>query len=138
MSDYTNKPPEWWPENPYYESAMSIKNDEQYSRMLPDPELRTAVSWYIGNRTWELACEAMAEAFKDRLDGQILEEFEAALLKIFDLSHSHPEIHRVAAEALNLLCCVCDNVANYGGKVMGTSGLVCEEHKDNVLEPELL
>lgn len=62
--------PDWWPENPYFESAMStIRNDEDYAKAIPDPALRTSISWYLGNRFWELASkmiwEAMQEATND-------------------------------------------------------------------------
>jgi hypothetical protein len=55
--------PEWWPKNPYFEDAMvSVKNDTDYIQAIPDPNLRTAISWYLGNRMWELASEATWEA----------------------------------------------------------------------------
>ena len=43
-------------------------------------------------------------------------------------------------EELNLMCDidVCNEKAVYGGKVLGTSGLVCELHKSEVREPEPL
>ena len=42
--------PKWWPENPYFESAMSIKSDADYARAIPDTKLRTAIAWYLSNR----------------------------------------------------------------------------------------
>ena len=61
-----NDKPEWWPENPYFESAMdSIKNDDDYAKAIPDPALRTAVSWYLCNRAWELASKTILEAMSE-------------------------------------------------------------------------
>lgn len=63
--------PEWWPENPYFESAMgSIKNDDDYAKAIPDPALRTAVSWYLSNRAWELASNYISEAMNDFTEGK--------------------------------------------------------------------
>lgn len=50
----------WLPDNPYFASAMkTITNDEAYANAIPDPVLRSAVSWYLGHVTWNLAMEAV-------------------------------------------------------------------------------
>lgn len=66
----TKMKPEQWPENPYFESAMSsIKSDADYAKAISDPKLRTAISWYLSNRVWELASTAIFEAIQDNGDG---------------------------------------------------------------------
>ena len=67
--------PEWWPENPYFESAMGIiKSDADYAEAIPDPSLRTAISWYLGNRFWNLASDMIFEALQNHFEevGEVL------------------------------------------------------------------
>ncbi len=67
--------PKWWPQNPYFESAMdSIKNDADYTKVIPDPALRTAVSWYLSNRVWELASNAILEAIQNSISEANLDD----------------------------------------------------------------
>lgn len=57
--------PGWWPDNPYFESAMdSIQSDADFVKAIPDPELRTAVAWYLSNRAWQLASDAIFERYQ--------------------------------------------------------------------------
>lgn len=64
MSDRI-KPPDWWPENPYFASAMvTITDDLEYAIAIPDEQLRTAVSWYLGNRYFELVSQMVLRALE--------------------------------------------------------------------------
>lgn len=64
MTKHLQKPP-WWPKNPYHESIFPMP-DERYLEIVPDPELRTALSGMLGRRFWDIASEmiwtAMLEA----------------------------------------------------------------------------
>ena len=72
----TKNRPDWWPENPYFESAMyRIQNDEDFVREVPDPTQRTAISWYLGNRFWAKAERLIWEALEEQKESQ--EEMEA-------------------------------------------------------------
>ena len=67
--------PEWWPQNPYFESAMgTIKDDEDYIKAVPDEHLRTCVSWYLGNRFWTVASDMIWEAVQNHM-GDICRQF---------------------------------------------------------------
>ena len=48
------KKPEWWPDNPYPESIFPMKS-ERYPEIVPDPELRTALSGCLGRIFWGIA-----------------------------------------------------------------------------------
>ncbi len=67
--------PKWWPQNPYFESAMdSIKNGTDYVRAVPGPQLRTAVSWYLSNRAWELASNDILEAMQNSIQEMSMDD----------------------------------------------------------------
>ena len=60
--------PIWWPENPYFQEAMvTITNDNEYIKAIPDPALRTAVSWYVSRQAWGLASDAIFKVMQDNL-----------------------------------------------------------------------
>lgn len=54
------KKPEWWPKNPYPESVFPMAT-ERYLEIVPDPELRTALSGMLGRQFWDIASEAIWE-----------------------------------------------------------------------------
>lgn len=69
--------PDWWPDNPYFESALAAGVDhwlEMYLELIPDEKERTAVSWALGNHYWNLASEAIYIALLGEIeDGPINE-----------------------------------------------------------------
>ena len=48
--------PDWWPENPYPEEIFPMKR-EKYVEIVPDPDVRTALSGMLGRIFWEIASE---------------------------------------------------------------------------------
>jgi hypothetical protein len=56
--------PEWWPECPYPKSIFPMTIDE-YCDAIPDENLRTAISGYLGRIFWELASKSIWEALKE-------------------------------------------------------------------------
>ena len=50
--------PVWWPKNPYPPSVFPM-SEERYSEVVPDPELRTALSGMLGRLFWDIASEAI-------------------------------------------------------------------------------
>ena len=57
--------PEWFPENPYPESIFPMTDDE-YVKAIPDPHLRTAISGFLGRKFWDLAEQAILEAWEEQ------------------------------------------------------------------------
>lgn len=86
--------PKWWPKNPYFESAMdTIKNDTDYAKAIPDSVLRTTTAWYLSNRAWELASDAIFKAMEDQdelLPGGVLSYDGESCAKC---SNSMPDSH---------------------------------------------
>ena len=58
----TDKPP-WWPENPYPIEIFPMPR-EDYSKIIPDPNTRTAVSGMLGREFWEIASKSIYDALK--------------------------------------------------------------------------
>ena len=57
--------PQWWPKNPYPEDIFSM-TIEGYKKAIPDPELRTSVSGFLGRMFWELADKCIYDALVQR------------------------------------------------------------------------
>ena len=52
------KKPEWWPQNPYpVEIFPMLRKD--YSKVVPDPDTRTALGGMLGRLFWEIASESI-------------------------------------------------------------------------------
>lgn len=64
--------PDWWPRNPYPESIFPMPRDE-YSDVVPDPHLRTALSGMLGREFWEIASDAIWDALQNHLEEMNLE-----------------------------------------------------------------
>ena len=59
--------PDWWPENPYPESIFPMDRKE-YSRIVPDPLLRTALSGCLGRMFWDIASDMIYRRYQERLE----------------------------------------------------------------------
>ena len=59
--------PDWWPENPYPASVFTMP-EERYSEIVPDPELRTALSGMLGRLFWDIASEAIWAAMLEAME----------------------------------------------------------------------
>lgn len=55
------KKPEWWPENPYPEDIFPMHRKE-YPKVIPDSNLRGAVSGMLGRVFWDIASDAIYDA----------------------------------------------------------------------------
>lgn len=69
------KKPRWWPKNPYPRDIFPMP-EGRYAEIVPDPDLRTALSGMLGRRFWDAASEAIWEAML-RADG-VLEDLLSA------------------------------------------------------------
>lgn len=65
--------PAWWPRNPYSESVFPMPR-EQYPNIVPNPELRTALSGMLGREFWEIASETIWEAMIAAIEDDCLYE----------------------------------------------------------------
>lgn len=64
--------PSWWPRNPYPESIFPM-NLERYQEIVPDPDLRTALSGCLGRMFWDIASQMIWESFGEGIDdGQVV------------------------------------------------------------------
>ena len=65
------KKPDWWPKNPYPESIFPMP-EGRYPEIVPDPELRTALSGMLGRRFWDIASDTIREAMLEAIeDGRL-------------------------------------------------------------------
>ena len=62
------KTPDWFPTDPYPLDMGSMKNYADYVYAVPDPKLRTAISWYLRGESFRYASRVILEALKDHLD----------------------------------------------------------------------
>lgn len=55
--------PAWWPQNPFPEDIfpMTIKD---YVRLVPNPQLRTALTGCLGRLFWDIAATCIWEAMQ--------------------------------------------------------------------------
>jgi hypothetical protein len=56
--------PEWWPRNPYPDDIFPMTRPE-YADVVPDPHTRTALSGMLGREFWEIASDAIWEAWQN-------------------------------------------------------------------------
>ena len=59
--------PEWWPKNPYPVDIFPMPREE-YGDIVPDPHTRTALSGMLGREFWEIASDAIWNAFQDHME----------------------------------------------------------------------
>ena len=70
----TNTKPEWWPKNPYPISVFPM-NLERYSDIVPDPDIRTALSGALGRLFWDIASDAIWEALAVEIEEETMKHF---------------------------------------------------------------
>lgn len=61
--------PEWWPQNPYPESIFPM-HQEKYPKIVPDPDVRTALSGMLGRLFWEVASDDIWRAYQNHEGGR--------------------------------------------------------------------
>ena len=64
MSEKENKPPFWWPMNPYPPEIFPL-NIEDIRELIPDKELRTRVAGCLCRHFWQIASEEIFRAYKN-------------------------------------------------------------------------
>jgi hypothetical protein len=63
--------PEWWPQCPYPEDIFPMKRT-RYLEIVPDPDIRTALSGMLGREFWMIASDAIWHALKEQVrDGRV-------------------------------------------------------------------
>ena len=75
MRGYMNKP-DWWPKNPY-PSDIFVMSRDQYQEIVPDPDVRTALSGMLGREFWDIASNEIWE----RLINRAMEEENDEVLR---------------------------------------------------------
>ena len=64
--------PDWWPKTPYPASIFPMAR-ERYPEIVPDPQLRTALSGMLGREFWDIASEMIWEAMREAVeDGRLI------------------------------------------------------------------
>ena len=53
--------PDWWPKNPYPIEIFPME-DKEYAKIVPNEQMRTALSGYLGRGFWEIASDAIWSA----------------------------------------------------------------------------
>jgi len=59
--------PDWWPKNPYPIDIFPMAR-ERYPEIVPDPQLRTALSGMLGREFWDIAVETIWEAMLEAVE----------------------------------------------------------------------
>ena len=59
-----NIKPDWWPECPYPESVFPMSLD-RYPEIVPDPDVRTALSGALGRFFWQLAEDEIWKRYQE-------------------------------------------------------------------------
>ena len=72
--------PTWWPENPY-PSDIFVMPRSKYEEIVPDPDVRTALSGMLGKEFWEIASDMIWE----RLISQALDESNEEVLRFLGM-----------------------------------------------------
>ena len=70
------KKPDWWPRNPYPSDIFVMPRD-QYQEIVPDPDVRTALSGMLGREFWDIASDEIWE----RLINRAMEEENDEVLR---------------------------------------------------------
>lgn len=64
--------PYWWPKNPYSKAIFTMKRN-RYQKIVPDPELRTALSGMLGREFWDIASDMIWDRMRTAIeDGYVL------------------------------------------------------------------
>ena len=59
--------PDWWPKNPYPKSIFPMQRG-QYAEIVPNPQLRTALSGMLGREFWNIASDTIWEAMVSAIE----------------------------------------------------------------------
>lgn len=59
--------PKWWPDNPYPVSVFPMPREE-YSKIVPDPHIRTALSGMLGREFWDIASRSIFAAYQNETE----------------------------------------------------------------------
>lgn len=70
LSGKKNRKPDWWPECPYPEEVFPMKR-ERYAEIVPDPDLRTALSGCLGREFWNIASEMIWKSFCEAIEDAV-------------------------------------------------------------------
>lgn len=55
--------PDWWPRDPFPEDIFPMAR-ERYQEIVPDPDIRSALSGCLGRHFWGIASDAIWNAFR--------------------------------------------------------------------------
>ena len=80
----TKTKPEWWPKNPYPKDIFPME-ESRYAEIVPDPDIRTALSGMLGRRFWEIASDMIWDALITEQDGRPLADRVAAIEAFLNL-----------------------------------------------------
>jgi hypothetical protein len=58
--------PYWWPKNPYPEDIFPM-NRAKYPEIIPDGNLRSAISGMLGREFWEIASDMIWDRLQQHL-----------------------------------------------------------------------
>lgn len=79
--------PKWWPENPYPKSVFPMERDE-YQKIVPDHQRRTALSGMLGREFWDIASNDIWEVVETQLDKHKI-ALEEIIIECGDVDQSH-------------------------------------------------
>ena len=68
--------PDWWPKKPYPIDIFVMPQD-QYQKIVPDSDVRTALAGMLGREFWDIASDEIWE----RLINRAMEEENDAVLR---------------------------------------------------------
>ena len=60
--------PDWMPADPYPLDLGSIKNGDDLVKIIPDPQTRKAVTWYLCGAGFRVAEKMILKSLKDHLE----------------------------------------------------------------------
>ena len=65
--------PKWWPECPYPEDIFPMKR-ERYKEIVPDQDMRTALSGMLGRLFWKIASESIFVKYQEAVKDSLIKE----------------------------------------------------------------
>lgn len=92
--------PDWWPDNPYPETVFPMKRD-QYSKIVPNERVRTALSGMLGREFWDIASETIWDAVEEQIE-QLQAELDHEKQSVIGLEMANKSLSE-QIEALNAL-----------------------------------
>jgi len=61
--------PAWWPQNPYPVDIFPMERSE-YPKIVPDPNMRGALSGCLGRVFWDIASDMIWQAMQEAQEGK--------------------------------------------------------------------